>query len=550
MKITLAQLNYHIGNFEKNRVLIINAIEKAKTEGSDLIIFSELCVPGYPPLDLLDRHDFIEKCNQIVSEIAHKCVGIAAIVGSPTLNINPEGKKLHNSALLLSEGKVIFSANKALLPTYDIFDEYRYFEPENKFSTFIFKGLKLAITICEDLWDEQPFDNEFEKTRLYKVSPMEELSKQNPDIIINISASPFSYTKIEAKKNIFRAKAVKYKIPVISVNQTGANTELIFDGASRIINNKGDLFRQLPFFEEAVETFATEDILSGAIFKKEYPFETIHLIHKALVTGIRDYFVKMNFKNCIIGLSGGIDSAVCLSLAAEALGNENVRVLLMPSRYSSDHSVKDAVALAMNLNIKYDIINIEKPFRAFEEELAPLFSGRKPDVTEENIQARIRALLLMAVSNKYRCILLNTSNKSEAAVGYGTLYGDMAGGLSVIGDVYKTDIYKLAGFINREREIIPENTINKLPSAELKPGQLDSDSLPDYKILDAILYQYIELQKPAERIISDGFDETTVIKVIKMINYNEYKRYQAPPVLRISSKAFGAGRRMPLVASY
>lgn len=550
MKITVAQLNYHIGNFDKNRSLISVAIEKAKAEGSDLIIFSELCIPGYPPLDLLDRLDFIERCNQTVSDIARLCTGITAIVGSPTLNNKPEGKKLYNSALVLSEGKIIFSANKALLPTYDIFDEYRYFEPENKFSTFTLKGLKLAITICEDLWDEQPFDNEFEKTRLYTVSPIEELSKQNPDVIINISASPFSYTKITAKQNIFRAKALKYKIPVISVNQTGANTELIFEGASNIINNKGEIFRQLPFFEEAVETFSTEDIFPGTVTSEVKIPETIPLVYKALVTGIRDYFAKMNFKTCIIGLSGGIDSALCLTLAAEALGNENVRALLMPSRYSSDHSVRDAVDLAENLDVRYDIINIEKPFRAFEEELAPLFTGRQPDVTEENIQARIRALLLMAISNKYGCILLNTSNKSEAAVGYGTLYGDMAGGLSVIGDVYKTDIYRLAEFINRYKEIIPQNTISKYPSAELRPGQVDTDSLPDYNILDAILYQYIDLQKPAERIINEGFDEPTVIKVIKMINSNEYKRYQAPPVLRISSKAFGAGRRMPLVASY
>ena len=550
MKITVAQLNYHIGNFDKNRSLISDAIEKAKAEGTDLIVFSELCIPGYPPLDLLDRLDFIERCNQTVSEIARICTCITAIVGSPTLNNKPEGKKLYNSALVLSEGKIIFSANKALLPTYDIFDEYRYFEPETKFSTFTLKGVKLAITICEDLWDEQPFDNEFEKTRLYTVSPMEELSKQNPDLIINIAASPFSYTKITAKQNIFRTKALKYKIPVISVNQTGANTELIFEGASNIINNKGEVFRQLPFFEEAVETFSTEDIFPGVVTSKGRIPETIPLVHKALVTGIRDYFAKMNFKNSIIGLSGGIDSAVCLSLAAEALGNENVRALLMPSRYSSDHSVKDAVALAQNLDVRYDIVNIEKPFRAFEEELAPLFTGRQPDVTEENIQARIRALLLMAISNKYGCILLNTSNKSEAAVGYGTLYGDMAGGLSVIGDVYKTDIYKLADFINRYKEIIPQNTISKNPSAELRPGQVDTDSLPDYNILDAILYQYIDLQKPAERIINEGFDEPTVIKVVKMINSNEYKRYQAPPVLRISSKAFGAGRRMPLVASY
>ncbi|MCX6253094.1 MAG: NAD+ synthase [Bacteroidia bacterium] len=550
MKITVAQLNYHIGNFARNKDLICNAIKKAKADGSDLIIFSELCISGYPPLDLLDRLDFIEKCNLTVNEIADECRGIAAIVGSPTLNNKPEGKKLFNSALLLSEGKVIFCANKALLPTYDIFDEYRYFEPENRFSVFLFKGLRLAITICEDLWDEQPFDNEFEKTRLYTVSPMEELANQDPDIIINISASPFSYTKIEAKENIFKSKALKYKIPVISVNQTGANTELIFDGASIIVNKHGKIFNQLPFFEEAVKTFSFDDFYSGNISRKYLKPVTIPLIHKALVTGIRDYFTKTGLKSSIIGLSGGIDSAICLCLAVEALGNENVRALLMPSRYSSDHSVKDAIALANTLNVHYDIVNIEKPFRAFEDQLAPLFEGKNRDVTEENIQARVRATLLMAVSNKYGCILLNTSNKSEAAVGYGTLYGDMAGGLSVIGDVYKTDVYRLADFINRNGEIIPENIIRKLPSAELRPDQLDTDSLPGYDILDAILYQYIELQKPAKRIIREGSDKETVYKVIRMIDFNEYKRYQAPPVLRISSKAFGAGRRMPLVARY
>lgn len=550
MKITIAQLNYHIGNFERNKGLICNAINKAKSEGSDLIIFSELCIPGYPPLDLLDRPDFIGKCNLAVSQIAKECIGITAIVGSPTVNKRPEGKKLFNSALVLSEGRVIFSVNKALLPTYDIFDEYRYFEPEKQFSVFPFKGFKLAITICEDLWDEQPFDNEFEKSRLYTVSPMEELAKQNPDIIINIAASPFSYSKTEIKENIFKSKAINYKIPVISVNQTGANTELIFDGASVIVNNNGEIIRQLPFFEEAVETFLSDTIFSSTpIIQKTKP-DTIHLIHKALVTGIHDYFVKTGLKSSILGLSGGIDSAVCLCLAVEALGNKNVRALLMPSRYSSDHSVNDAVALAKILNVHYDIINIENPFNAFEIELSHLFEGKDRDVTEENIQARVRAILLMAVSNKFGCILLNTSNKSEAAVGYGTLYGDMSGGLSVIGDVYKTDVYRLAGFINRNGEVIPENTITKLPSAELKPGQFDSDSLPDYNILDAILYQYIELQKPAERIISEGADRDTVYRVIQMINFNEYKRYQAPPVLRISSKAFGAGRRMPLVACY
>ncbi len=549
MKISVAQLNYTIGDFNGNRDKVCTAIKRSKNEGAELIIFSELCISGYPPLDLLDRYDFIEKCERTVKEIADECYGIAAIVGSPTQNKNPEGKKLHNSALLLSEGKIIFSVNKALLPTYDIFDEYRYFEPERKFSVFSYMGLRIALTICEDLWDEQPFDNDFEKSRLYTVSPSEELIKQKPDLVINIAASPFSYSKITAKENIFRSKAEKYKIPVITVNQTGANTELIFDGASLIVNREGGIYDQLPFFEESIRTYSIDEINSVKISHEKRP-ETIHLMHKALITGIRDYFSKTGLKKSIIGLSGGIDSAVCLCLAAEALGNSNVKALLMPSRFSSDHSVNDAVALAENLKVGYDIINIEEPVGAFEDLLKMLFNGRPRDITEENIQARVRAILLMAVSNKYGNILLNTSNKSEAAVGYGTLYGDMAGGLSIIGDVYKTDIYKLAGFINRDAEIIPANIIKKLPSAELSPGQLDSDSLPDYSVLDAILYQYIELQKTAEAIISEGMDRDTVNKVIRMINSNEFKRYQAPPVLRISSKAFGAGRRMPLVARY
>lgn len=550
MKLTVAQLNYHIGNFSGNKELICNEIKAARSRGTDLIIFSELCVPGYPPLDLLDRKDFIQNCVRTVNEIAEECKGITAIVGSPTFNNNSGGKKLYNSALVLSEGKIIFAADKALLPTYDIFDEYRYFEPGKKFGIFEFGGHRIALTICEDLWDEQPFENEFEKSRLYTISPTEELIKFSPDLIINIAASPFSYSKTEIRRNIFTGKAKKYGIPVISVNQTGANTELIFDGASVIINKHGEVSSQLPSFEQKVIDYSFDEICDGKECDEILPDDPVSLIYKALVMGLRDYFKKSGLRSAILGLSGGIDSALVLCLAKEALGNENVRALLMPSRYSSDHSVKDAVALAENLKVRYDIISIEKPFAAFEEELANVFEGRKKDVTEENIQARVRAILLMAISNKFGCIVLNTSNKSEAAVGYGTLYGDMAGGLSVIGDVYKTDVYKLAEYINRTGEIIPVNIITKPPSAELRPGQLDTDSLPDYNILDPILHQYIELQRPASQIIAEGWDKETVLKTIRLINFNEYKRYQAPPVLRISSKAFGDGRRMPLVARY
>jgi NAD+ synthase (glutamine-hydrolysing) len=550
MRISVAQLNYHIGNFDRNKDLIINAINKALAEHSDLVIFSELSVPGYPPLDLLDHIDFVKKCEETVLEIAEKCKGISAIVGSPAINPKPEGKKLFNSALVLSEGKIVFSTNKALLPTYDIFDEYRYFEPERSFSVFDFKGVKIALTICEDLWDEQLFENKFEKSRLYTISPLDELVKQSPDIIINISASPFSYSRVESRQNIFINKARKHSIPVIAVNQTGANTELIFDGASMIVGGKGEILYQLPFFDESIMTFDLDDILHGGLSARNVKPDTVRLIYRALVTGIRDYFGKMGFKKAILGLSGGIDSAVCLCLAVAALGKGSVRALMMPSKYSSEHSVTDAIKLAENLSVEYEIINIDRANNIFNEMLEPVFKDLPPDVTEENIQARVRAVLLMAYSNKFGYILLNTSNKSEAAVGYGTLYGDMAGGLSVVGDVYKTDIYRLAEFINSETELIPANIITKPPSAELRLNQLDTDSLPEYSILDSILHNYIELQKPVTDILSLGIDKNTVNKVLNLISLNEYKRYQAPPILRISSKAFGAGRRMPLVAKY
>ena len=550
MKISIAQINYHIGNFRKNSELICNAINDAKKEGSELIIFSELSVSGYPPLDLLDHVDFVNRCNQAVIEIAEECRGITAIVGSPTINSRKEGKKLFNSALVLSEGKIIHQANKTLLPTYDIFDEYRYFEPEKSFSLFEFMGKKIALTICEDLWDEQPFDNAFEKVRLYTVSPMDELAKLGPDLVINIAASPFSYSKIVTRRNIFTDKAKKYGIPVLTVNQIGANTELIFDGASVVVNNKGGVIDQLPAFEECTRSYSLDEILTDESELQELTPDIPALISKALVVGIKDYFSKSGFRRAVIGLSGGIDSAVCCCLASEALGPDHVTALLLPSRYSSEHSVSDAIDLCNNLGISYRVISIEKPFSAFEEILSPVFDNLSADVTEENIQARVRAVILMAYSNKLGHILLNTSNKSEAAVGYGTLYGDMAGGLSVIGDVYKSDIYRLAGYINRNGIVIPQNIISKPPSAELKYNQLDTDSLPEYRILDLILYNYIELQKSPGEIVEEGFHKGLVLKIVKMINWNEYKRYQAPPILRISSKAFGAGRRMPLVAVF
>jgi len=546
MKIAIAQLNYHIGNFELNTSKIIDYIDKSKAGGAGLVVFTELSVTGYYPHDLLERKEFIEQSNIALSRIAEHCIGIAAIVGGPSINPEPRGKKLFNSAFFMYDGAIQHVVNKSLLPTYDIFDEYRHFEPNRNFSVFDFAGKKLAITICEDLWDEQETQNEFGREKLYRLSPLKELSALKPDLVINISASPFSYNQENSRKNILVKNSIKYQLPIVYVNQVGAQTELIFDGGSLFIDNHGNIQEELSYFEEDFRIIDTEAFTQNIQPKTDY----IEKIYHALILGIRDYFGKMGFKKATLGLSGGIDSALVLVLAVEALGKGNLRVLLMPSRYSSDHSIEDALQLAKNLDIQYEIIPIQPMVSSFEQSLSDVFKNLQPDITEENIQARTRGILLMALSNKFGHILLNTTNKSECAVGYGTLYGDMNGGLSVIGDVYKTDIFKMANWINRDREIIPVNTILKPPSAELRPDQKDSDSLPDYDILDQILFDYIELNLSPDEIISRGFDESTVLRTVKMVNTNEYKRFQAPPILRISSKAFGFGRRMPLVAKY
>lgn len=547
MKVAFAQLNYTIGDFEGNSQKIIANIHRAKTGGADLVIFSELSVTGYYPHDLLEKKEFIAKAEVALENIAKQCVGIAAVVGAPRINENERGKKLFNSAFFLADGKIKSVHDKTLLPTYDIFDEYRHFEPNRTFSLVDYCGEKIAITICEDLWDEQPSASDFGKDKLYEISPMEELAKLHPDFVVNISASPFSYNQENWRKNVLISKAKKYKTPILYLNQTGAQTELVFDGGSVFINSNGEIVKELNYFEE---DFLLVDTKLPGKEQLQQKTDYIEKIHDALVLGIKDYFSKMGFKKATLGLSGGIDSAVTLVLAVRALGPENVRVLLMPSKYSSDHSINDARELAENLGIQYDIVNIQEAVDSFEKSLSPLFKGTKADVTEENIQARTRGILVMAISNKFGHILLNTTNKSECAVGYGTLYGDMNGGIAVLGDVYKTDVFKLARFMNNEHEIIPENTIVKPPSAELRPDQKDTDSLPEYNDLDKMLFNYIELNKSPNEIADLGFDENVVRKVIRMVNTNEYKRFQAAPILRISSKAFGFGRKMPLVARY
>jgi NAD+ synthase (glutamine-hydrolysing) len=547
MKIALAQLNYHVGNFESNTAKIIDHINKARDNGADLVVFAELCVCGYPSRDFLEFDEFIGLCDEAAKKIAAACTDMACIIGIPTFNHNAEGKDLSNSAYFIENGTIKAMVNKALLPNYDIFDEYRYFEPSMEFNCIDFKGQRIALTICEDLWNtiENP---------LYITRPMDILIEQKPDVMINIAASPFSYKHDEERIAILEDNAKRYNLPLFYVNHVGAQTELIFDGGSLVFDNTGKLVDELPYFEEALTYYTLGDDASITLQQPSTVMakraSDIEQIYQAVILGIRDYFYKSGFSRAILGLSGGIDSAVVCALAAEALGPENVMAVLLPSRFSTDHSLKDAEDLVANLGCKSETIPIKSVTEAFETALEPQFQNLPFNIAEENIQSRSRAILLMAMCNKFGYILLNTSNKSEAAVGYGTLYGDMCGGISVIGDVYKTQVFELARYINREREIIPENSIIKPPSAELRPDQKDSDSLPEYDILDKIICEYVEHRCSSAEIIRMGYDEATVRRTIKLINLAEHKRYQTPPILRVSPKAFGMGRRMPIVGKY
>lgn len=549
MKIALAQINVHIGNFEANFNKIANFIEDAKKQQADIILFPELSVCGYPPRDFLDFDDFVDKCYEVIEKIKPLTQEIAVVVGSPSRNPKIEGKDLYNSAFFIFEGKIKHIVNKALLPTYDIFDEYRYFEPATEFQNITFKGRKIALTVCEDLW------NVGNDNPMYKACPMDVLIKDKvqPEVMLNISASPFDYDHAAGRITTLKANTTKYKIPVFYVNHCGAQTDLIFDGGSIVVNANSVVFDEMKYFEEQLSVYDLDEVIASKqtqTIDNVQPKVKIDLIYRALVTGIRNYFEKLGFKKAILGLSGGVDSALTAVLAADALGAENVWGLLMPSQYSTGHSVTDALELANNLGIKHDTIAIKNMYDSVVGELTPLFNGKSFDVTEENIQARLRGLTLMAMCNKHGYILLNTTNKSEAAVGYGTLYGDLCGGLAVLADVYKTEVYELVAYINREKEIIPQHIITKAPSAELRPGQKDQDTLPPYDVLDKILFQYIELSQSPQDILNLGFDEHTVRRTLKMVNSNEWKRFQFPPVLRVSPKAFGVGRRMPIEGKY
>jgi NAD+ synthase (glutamine-hydrolysing) len=558
MKIFLAQQNYHIGNFEKNVEKIIQAINIAKSQNADLIVFSEMSVCGYPARDFLDFKDFIDKCYESIDKIKKHADTIGVVVGSPDRNLIREGKDLFNAAFFLYEKEIKSVAHKTCLPNYDVFDEYRYFEPAYNWNTIEFKGKRIALTICEDIWNLG--DNP-----LYRICPMDILMKQQPDLMINISASPFDYTHAEDRKATVKSNVLKYKIPLIYCNAVGSQTEIIFDGVSLCFDKDANLCEEFSQFKEELKevNLNNDGTFNSPVIKpskdvpdvlleplKLLPEFNISQVYEAIILGIKDYFSKMGFSKAIIGSSGGIDSAVTIALACAALGKENVRVLLMPSEYSTSHSVSDAEQLSKNIGNPYDVISIKNIYNEFLKELKPIFKDLPFSVAEENMQARTRGNLLMAVANKFGYILLNTSNKSELAVGYGTLYGDMAGGLGVLGDCYKQQVYELARFINSKEEIIPSNILMKAPSAELKPGQKDVDSLPPYEILDQILYQYIERVQGPKEIKALGFDASLVDRILKMVNKNEYKRNQFCPIIRISPKAFGTGRRMPIVGSY
>ncbi len=558
MKIILAQQNYHIGNFERNTNKIIDAIKFAKSKNADLIVFSEMCICGYPARDFLDFNDFINKCYESIETIKKYADTIGVIVGAPDRNPVREGKDLFNAAFFLYEKEVIGIAHKTCLPNYDVFDEYRYFEPAYNWNVIEFKGRKIALTICEDIWNLG--DNP-----LYRICPMDILMQQQPDVMINISASPFDYTHIEDRKATIKANVLKYKLPLIYCNAVGSQTEIIFDGASLVFDKDANLCTQLSQFKEEITEIilnynGTIDgpVLESALVMPDELLDPLHFVpdlnisqvYNAIIMGIKDYFQKMGFTKAIVGSSGGIDSAVTLVLACIALGKENVRAILMPSEFSTSHSIVDAEQLSKNLGNSYDVIPIKKIYNQFIKELKPVFEDSRFGIAEENIQSRTRGNLLMAIANKFGYILLNTSNKSELATGYGTLYGDMAGGLGVLGDCYKMQVYELAKFINSEKEVIPKSIISKAPSAELRPDQKDSDSLPPYEILDKILYQYIERVKGPNEIKEQGFEPVLVDRILHLVNMNEYKRNQFCPVIRISPKAFGVGRRLPIVANY
>lgn len=542
MKIALAQINPTVGDFSGNAARIIDYAHRARAAGAGLILFPELSVCGYPPRDLVERPTFVAHNRESAKRIARETAGIAVICGLVTPAHSDTGKSVMNSAAWLTDGKIAFIQSKMLLPTYDVFDEMRNFAPSKRQELFSFCGNRMALTICEDAWN----DKQFWVKRLYNVDPVESLIQAGGNFVLNISASPFWIGKRELRRDMLASIARQHKVPVVLVNQVGGNDSLVFDGSSIVLDREGKIVAQGRSFEEDLIYFDSQT-LSGDMHEQIAGDEAS--AYSALVLGTRDYMRKCGFRKAIIGLSGGIDSALTAVIAADAVSPENVIGVGMPGPYSSQGSIDDARTLARNLGIRFELLSINAAYEAYRQTLQQVFAAQKEDVTEENIQARARGTLLMALSNKFGAIVLSTGNKSELGVGYCTLYGDMVGGLAVISDLPKTLVYRLSEYVNSRRPVIPCATLEKPPSAELRPNQKDSDSLPPYDVLDAVLEDYVEDLHSAEQIAADrGFDIEVVRRVIRMVDRAEYKRQQAAPGLKISPKAFGYGRRFPIAA--
>ena len=561
MRIALCQINTTVGDLAGNAARILRDARRAAEEGADLAVFPELCVTGYPPQDLLDRPAFLDDVDAAVAYLAREAP-LAMFIGAPVRNDTPVGKRLFNSVLLLDGGEVQAEVSKTLLPTYDVFDEYRYFEPCPDRHVVKWRGIRMGVHVCEDMWNngggETSGTGAEGRTHLYAANPIDELAALGIDLFVNLSASPYAIGKPAERRDLIHESCREHGVPFVYVNQVGANTELVFDGDSQVQSAGGEVLWHAALFEEDFYVWDSDashdpahlgESAAGVTEAEEVTAQ----IHDALVLGIRDYVAKTGdgvFDKALIGLSGGIDSAVTCALAVEALGADRVVGVTMPSAYSSSGSVDDSHVLAENLGIAFHNVSIRPAVDAFEQMLAPLFAGTEPDVAEENIQARSRGLTLMALSNKFRYLLLTTGNKSEMGVGYATLYGDMSGGLAVLSDVFKMEVYRIAEYINAQagRDLIPRNTITKPPSAELRPGQVDQDSLPPYPVLDEILLRYVERHQSPARIASEtGYDRALVDRIARMVDRNEYKRRQAAPGIRVTSKAFGVGRRIPIV---
>jgi NAD+ synthase (glutamine-hydrolysing) len=538
MKVYIGQINSTVGALNANAGLIRRAYEEGVRAGADVVLVPELAVTGYPPRDLLDRPYFIQRALEIRDELAAMTGDTTLIFGCPIPSPQWCGKPLHNAAVIARNGKVLLEQKKMLLPTYDVFDELRYFEPGRDVHLVEIAGTRVGVLICEDFW----FDDEIFGKKLYCGNPVDDLARQGAQVLLNISASPFNAGKRQIRYDIFKDIARRYDVPLVYVNQVGGNDELLFDGSSIVIDKSGQTIFCAPAFEE----HGTLVHLQGSPCESVLALSKEEEIGRGLILGLRDYIQKCGFKDVVIGLSGGIDSALTAAIAAEALGPEHVTGIAMPSQFSSQHSVDDARALAQNLGIAFHIVPIHPIYAPYETAIDELFGEKKFDTTNENIQARIRGNILMAWSNRTGALVVTTGNKSELAVGYCTLYGDMAGGLALLGDVYKTMVYRVSRWINRERELIPESTMTKPPSAELRPNQTDQDTLPPYDVLDGILKLYIEQWLEVDAIAAHGFDRDLVARILKLVDTNEFKRAQAAPTIRVSAKAFGSGRDMPI----